>query len=122
MKIAVSWGEAYFSPIGDENEAYYILVGDPVWETKDLQHKINAGEILVGPSTWVHVRESLYNYFDNKELNCIKVFGFRDALEVAQRQQEKILSYEEIQERMLENENLEATAIIAKEPYLRKLN
>lgn len=89
VKISISAGEVFFSSIGDRNSSYFVIVGDPVWDAKDLQESIKAGEVLVSNLTWFYVQESLYKFEFIKESKFYKVLSFRDYfIDVLQRQHE----------------------------------
>lgn len=77
-----------------------MIVGDPVWQVKRLQDCIKAGEILVSSKAWIYAQESLYTYQFIKDHRHYKVLAFKDDLEVAQRQHEAILNFNEMQKQL----------------------
>lgn len=47
IKLVVSAGEVAFSTVGDDHFSHYVIVGRPVWETKDIGHFAQPGDILI---------------------------------------------------------------------------
>jgi adenylate cyclase 10 len=96
VKITISAGEVLFSVVGDSNSSYYVIIGDPIWDSKAMQSKIKAGEILVNSRTWLFANDSLYRFKFLREHQIYKVLSFRDnMIEVLQRQHETLLYFNE---------------------------
>lgn len=97
-KIAISAGSVSFSMIGTEQYSHYVLVGQPLWDTKSCEHEAKSGQILVTSQAWrfINAMEYLYDFLDEKHLYSL--MGFRDEWRFVQRGQE---------DRMSDLENLE---------------
>lgn len=100
VKIAISGGTVTFSLIGNEHSSHYAMIGDPVWQVKALQEKINPGEILVTPKAWFYIQETLYEYLYMRSFRYYKVVGFKDHLGIAQRAHEAILNFDEMKHKL----------------------
>lgn len=103
-------GEVFFSTIGNELSAHYAIVGDPVWQVKELQNIIKAGEVLVTPKVWFYAQESNYVSHFNKDSKSVKVTGFKDDSEGVHHQHAAVFNFIEMRKQMVENEK-ESTSV-----------
>lgn len=60
VKLAISAGPVLFTLIGNEKYSHYIVIGKPVADVKDAEHRTSPGEIIVAPSAWYHVNSTDY--------------------------------------------------------------
>ncbi|XP_044763888.1 adenylate cyclase type 10-like isoform X2 [Coccinella septempunctata] len=60
VKLAISAGPVLFTLIGNEKYSHYIVIGKPVADVKDAEHRTKPGEIIVAPSAWYHVNTTDY--------------------------------------------------------------
>lgn len=88
-----------------------MIVGDPIWGVKSLQESIKPGEILVTPKAWFYAQESLYIYQHVRDLRHFNVTGFRDQMEVLQRQQEAVMNFNEMHKKMEEDRDLSGASV-----------
>lgn len=75
VKIAISAGSAGFSIVGDDKNAHYITVGEPVKEIKTAEYLTVAGDIVCAISAWHYVTSSEYLHEVTKDGKHVKVFG-----------------------------------------------
>lgn len=64
-----------------------------------LQEILKPGETLVSHIAWLYTQESLYIYRHEKKERHYQLYGFKDSEEVAQRQYEAILDFQELQQK-----------------------
>ncbi|KAK9876037.1 hypothetical protein WA026_011150 [Henosepilachna vigintioctopunctata] len=60
VKLAIAAGPVIFSLIGNQKYSHYIVIGKPIMDVKDAEHRSQAGEIIVAPSAWLHVNATDY--------------------------------------------------------------
>lgn len=60
VKLAIAAGPVLFTLIGNEKYSHYIVIGKPVADVKDAEHRTHPGEIIVAPSAWYHVNATDY--------------------------------------------------------------
>ncbi|XP_063706141.1 adenylate cyclase type 10-like [Culicoides brevitarsis] len=84
-KIAISAGSVSFSMIGTEQYSHYVLVGQPLWDTKSCEQAATSGQVLVTSQAWryINANEYLYEFLDDKHL--YNLMGFRDEWRFVQR-------------------------------------
>lgn len=63
-----------------------MIVGEPVWQVKELQDMIKAGEVLVSSKAWSYVNESGYVHL-SKDHKSVKVTGFKEDFKGGSHQQ-----------------------------------
>lgn len=107
VKISIAAGDVLFSTLGDQNSSYFVVIGDPVWQSKDLQDIIKAGEVLVSNLTWFYVQHSLYKFSYDKEGKFYRILNFRDFfIDVLQRQHEAAMYITESMRRVEERSEM----------------
>lgn len=97
-KIAISAGNVSFSMIGTEKYSHYVLVGQPLWDTKSCEQAALSGQVLVTNQAWryINAAEYLFEYIEDKHL--YNLLGFRDEWRFVQRGQDDwMLNLEEIE-------------------------
>lgn len=84
-KIAISAGSVAFSMIGTEQYSHYVLVGQPLWDTKSCEQVALSGQVLVTSQAWRYINalEYLFEYLEDKHL--YNLMGFRDGWRFVQR-------------------------------------
>lgn len=104
-KIAISAGSVAFSMIGTEQYSHYVLVGQPLWDTKSCEQVAQSGQVLVTSQAWryINAMEYLFEYFEDK--NLYNLMGFRDGWRFVQRgQDDRMMDLEEIERFLHKNE------------------
>jgi hypothetical protein len=110
----------YFSLIGNEEFSHYAIVGDPVWQVKNLQEIISAGEILLTLRAWFFTQESFYNFSYVRDQRCYKITGFKDQTNIIRQQYEANLYFNEMQKSLQKNvdaTSINTTILDATEPF-----
>lgn len=60
MKLIIAAGPLTVSIIGDEVNAHYLEIGQPIWDIKKADAKCHAGDVIVSPRAWQYVSANEY--------------------------------------------------------------
>lgn len=97
-KIAISAGDVSFSMIGTENYSHYVLVGQPLWDTKSCELEAQSGQVLVTSQAWKYINSMEYSYEFLRDKNLYNLMGFRDGWRFVQQQHDdRFVDFEEFE-------------------------
>lgn len=79
IKIVISAGEVFFSTIGNDTFGRYILIGQPVWECRDIGHIAKPGDVLISKRVLnlINTTEYVYEVLDDVD-NFFRIVGFSE--------------------------------------------
>lgn len=80
MKLAIAFGDIYFSLIGDKDNSHYLMSGPSLWDIKKAEEKAIAGQVICTRDAWRYVTPSDYLYEDLDNF-LVKVMLYMHKLE-----------------------------------------
>lgn len=78
VKIAISAGHLVFTVLGDSS---FMVVGDTIWEIKDVGNACHPGDIIVAPNIMYYVNDTDYMFGEQTAEGYLKVLGTRRSID-----------------------------------------
>lgn len=75
MKLAIAFGEMYFSLLGDAENSHYLISGESLWDIKLAEEKTSAGQIVCTMDAWKYLNPNEYLAEEMDDKRHVKVYG-----------------------------------------------